>query len=63
VSHRQETQQGDASRGGPARTAAAAEQVLDSRTLFRDRTEIQIRHEGELYRLRLTRNGRLILNK
>lgn len=37
--------------------------VLDSRELFCNRKEIQIRHEDELYRLRVTRNGKLILNK
>lgn len=37
--------------------------ALDSRLLFRGRQEVQIRHDGEVYRLRVTRNGRLILNK
>ncbi len=37
--------------------------AFDSRDLFRGRQEIEIIHEGEVYRLRLTRNGRLILNK
>lgn len=37
--------------------------VIDSACLFADRREIQIRHQGELYRLRITRNGKLILNK
>lgn len=37
--------------------------VIDSRELFRGRQELQISHEGEMYRLRVTRNGRLILNK
>ena len=47
----------------PENTPAPGPKVIDSRELFRDRQEIQIRHQGELYRLRLTRNGRLILNK
>jgi hemin uptake protein HemP len=37
--------------------------VLDSRALFGERLEIAIRHEGQLYRLRKTRHGKLILNK
>jgi hemin uptake protein HemP len=37
--------------------------VLDSRVLFDGRMEIGIRHEGQLYRLRKTRHGKLILNK
>ena len=36
---------------------------IDSRTLFGDRDEIVIRHGGQTYRLRITRYGRLILNK
>lgn len=31
--------------------------------LFRGRQEVLIRHQGEIYRLRITRNGKLILNK
>lgn len=27
------------------------------------RTEVQIEHRGQIYRLRVTRNGKLILNK
>ena len=37
--------------------------VIDSASLFAGRKEVQIRHQGELYRLRITRNGKLILNK
>lgn len=36
---------------------------ISSRDLFRDRREILIDHEGETYRLRLTKNGKLILTK
>lgn len=36
---------------------------IDSRELFRGTRELRIRHEGEIYVLRVTRNGRLILNK
>ncbi len=37
--------------------------TIESIHLFGKRTEIQIEHEGELYRLRITKNGKLILNK
>lgn len=37
--------------------------VLNTRLLFRGRKEIQIRHGDEVYRLRITSNGKLILNK
>ncbi|MBN1511769.1 MAG: hemin uptake protein HemP [Phycisphaerae bacterium] len=47
----------------PRRVDSTKPIVVDSRTLFRGRQEIQIRHEDEIYRLRVTRNGRLILNK
>lgn len=36
---------------------------LDSAELFKHRDEIVIQHAGELYRLRRTRNGKLILTK
>ena len=41
----------------------SSDQSVDSRELLRGRRELHIRHEGEVYRLRVTRNGRLILNK
>lgn len=36
---------------------------IDSRTLFGTGDEIVIRHGDQIYRLRITRYGRLILNK
>ncbi len=36
---------------------------IDSRILFRGANEIVIDHEGAKYRLRITRQGKLILNK
>lgn len=36
---------------------------LDTRQLFGGRTEIRIAHNNEIYRLRITRAGKLILNK
>jgi hemin uptake protein HemP len=37
--------------------------VVDSERLFSGRQEVAIRHDGQTYRLRITRNGKLILNK
>jgi hemin uptake protein HemP len=37
--------------------------VFDSARFFHGRREVQIRHGGEVYLLRMTRNGKLILNK
>ncbi len=37
--------------------------VYESPQLFGNHNEIQIHHEGELYRIRITRNGKLIMNK
>ena len=37
--------------------------VWQSAQLFGDRREVLIQHEGAIYRLRKTRNGRLILQK
>lgn len=36
---------------------------VDSSELLRGETEVLIRHVEELYRLKLTRNGKLILQK
>lgn len=37
--------------------------IVKSRDLFAGRTEICIEHEGAIYRLKITRQGKLILNK
>ena len=37
--------------------------LLHSRELFADAREVVIEHDGELYRLRPTRKGKLILTK
>ena len=42
--------------GAPADT-------ISSEELFRGTREVRIRHAGEVYRLRLTRSGKLILHK
>jgi hemin uptake protein HemP len=36
---------------------------LDAEVLFRDGPEVEIHHREEVYRLRLTRGGKLILTK
>jgi len=40
-----------------------ANQSLSSKALFGGRKEIVILHDGEEYRLRITRNNKLILTK
>ncbi|WP_311032648.1 hemin uptake protein HemP [Mesorhizobium koreense] len=47
----------------PRRSQPADTRTLDSATLFAGRTEIVIDHDGALYRLKITRQGKLILNK
>ena len=55
----------------PAHTADAAAQQgessappqITSQELLGNRREIEIRHDGESYRLRITKNGKLILHK
>ena len=37
--------------------------VVTSESLFRGSHEIGIEHEGSMYRLKITRQGKLILNK
>ena len=39
------------------------EQAIQSERLFLSENEIRINHQGEEYRLRRTRNGKLILTK
>lgn len=40
-----------------------AVRTLPSDTLFRGDREVRIEHHGALYRLKITRQGKLILNK
>jgi hemin uptake protein HemP len=47
----------------PRRPQSADTRTLDSAALFAGRTEIVIDHAGALYRLKITRQGKLILNK
>jgi len=37
--------------------------IISSDELFKSETEIGIVHQGAMYRLRVTRGGKLILNK
>ena len=37
--------------------------LYESPQLFGSRNEIMIRHKGEIYRIRITRNDKLIMNK
>ncbi|TKS52763.1 hemin uptake protein HemP [Luteimonas yindakuii] len=54
----------DPSAPAPAPYAAAPEQLLlDSARLLAGQREVCIRHGNELYRLRHTRNDKLILTK
>lgn len=41
----------------------SAVRTLSSNTLFQGEHEIGIEHHGALYRLKITRQGKLILNK
>jgi hemin uptake protein HemP len=43
--------------------AAAETRVVESADLFRGTHEIMIRHDGAIYRMKITRQGKLILNK
>lgn len=49
--------------GRPPGTAQAGVPGIDSRDLMRGSREVQIRHAGQVYRLRHTRNDKLILVK
>lgn len=45
------------------RQPTAETRVLESADIFRGATEIMIRHDGVVYRMKITRQGKLILNK
>ncbi|WP_425508033.1 hemin uptake protein HemP [Tahibacter caeni] len=47
----------------PAGTTAPAQRRVDSRLLLRESRELVIEHLGQEYRLRRTRNDKLILTK
>jgi hemin uptake protein HemP len=39
------------------------QRIVESRELFRGGNEILIAHDGAIYRMKITRQGKLILNK
>ena len=43
--------------------AEAGPTWIDSRVLFGDKSEVLIRHGEQIYRLRITKQGKLLLNK
>lgn len=47
----------------PEHRAPKGDAPISSRDLFGQAQEVVIDHEGSLYRLRITRQGKLILNK
>lgn len=47
----------------PSRDGASELGLLTTEQLFGNRQEIAIVHDGEAYRLRITRNNKLILTK
>ena len=47
----------------PSTAKPAAPRPLDSSALLGSRGEVEIVHQGEIYRLRRTRQGKLILIK
>ncbi|MCP4564750.1 MAG: hemin uptake protein HemP [Bosea sp.] len=53
----------DRARGLPRPTATRPARTVASAAVFKGETEIGIEHHGELYRLRITRQGKLILTK
>ncbi|MDP1799588.1 MAG: hemin uptake protein HemP [Planctomycetaceae bacterium] len=46
-----------------ARSQGHLQRVVSSKEILQGGQEVVIEHEGEFYRLRLTRNGKLILQK
>lgn len=47
----------------PARPTEGGKRVIDTADLFGGDSEVIIRHEGTIYRMKITRQGKLILNK
>jgi len=39
------------------------DRVIESRELFGESREVAIEHDGAIYRLKITKQGKLILNK
>ena len=54
----------DKNQTSPAQNTAAPQlRIVESTDIFRGQTEIMIKHEGVIYRMKITRQGKLILNK
>ena len=55
----------DSFKHAPLQGAAAAAEIrtVESSDLFAGSNEILIRHDGVIYRMKITRQGKLILNK
>ena len=47
----------------PLQADQPAERVIESWALFGQRKEVAIEHDGAIYRLKITKQGKLILNK
>jgi hemin uptake protein HemP len=47
----------------PPKKTESSPGVIESTSLFAGMKQVLISHAGEVYRLRITRNGKLILNK
>ena len=47
----------------PPIQAGRAQRIIESRELFGSENEILISHDGAIYRMKITRQGKLILNK
>jgi hemin uptake protein HemP len=47
----------------PESSGQAVLATIDSHAILGGRTEIIIRHQDQFYRLRVTKSGRLLLNK
>lgn len=47
----------------PPAPAERAKRTIESRELFGSENEILISHAGAIYRMKITRQGKLILNK
>lgn len=47
----------------PAKDDTDSHRLIHSEELFAGSHEVLIEHEGQMYRLRLTRSGKLILHK
>jgi len=59
----QDTYQNDTRKAAPESGKSAPIPTLQAASLFQGRRELWIVHEGERYRLRLTRRNKLILQK